>query len=261
MNANHLKLVVAAGVCVAGLAALIFALRGGPSKPRSHGGLTVAANIQVAREAVLTTPKSSEDVAETLGAFAAQLRVECSRLPPELAIPSEQTDAFVSLCTERLRLVMEPDYQRYLEHVRQLTGREIGPDGSGAFYSDRKTWETYALGFRWLPIDVGAVQVRVRWKDGREVDGIGGGHTTGVGDHKKYYSRVGDDPLGSRNSRADVYDVRVPVEVTDLRTESKLRAFLIITLRKSPDEPRWMPQFMGINDPTGRETTLPPLWL
>lgn len=234
---------------------------GGSGKPRPHGGLTVAADIQVTRDAVLTAPGSSEEVAEAVSSFAAKVRVECLQLPPDLAMPPQQIDEFVALCTERLQLVLEPDYLRYLEHVRSLTGREIGPDGSGAFFNVRETWEKYASKFRWLPIDVSIVQVRARWKGGHEIAGFNGGHTYGVPDSKKYYSPVKNDPMAPRDAQADVYDVRVPVEVTDTDTGSKLRTFLVMTFIRSPAEPRWMPRFMGINDPTERESRLPPPWL
>jgi hypothetical protein len=259
---DGIKFLVATVVFFTGLAVVsVVWFGGGSEKQRAHPGLTVAAHIQIAREATLTTPKSSQDVTTAITSFASVLRAACSGLPPELAMPPEQIDEFVSLCAERLQLVMEPDYPRYLEHVRSLTGREIGQDGSGAFYNVRETWEKYAMKFRWLPINVDTVQVLALWKDGDKLDAPWGGHTTGVGDHKKYYTRIGDDPMGPRDAKADVYDVWVPVEVADTQTGSKLRTFFVLTLIRSPDEPRWMPRFMGVNDPSAGDTSLPPLWL
>lgn len=261
MNVNHLKLVVAAGVCVAGLAALIFALRGGPSKPRSHGGLTVAANIEFAQGAALVRPATTAEVSGIIERFREGVRAACSRLAGDQTLDPASVEGLVRISVERLRLVLEPDYDAYLDHLRALTGREIGADGAGAFVADREAWSGYAKPFHHAPIDPGAVQVAAYRVRGRKIEGFIGGHTTGMTDSKTYYSDVPDTDRDLEKAEADLFEVRVAAETRDAMEDAPVRSFIVFRFIRTPRRPAWMPRHMGINDPLGGDIFLHPGWL
>lgn len=226
-----------------------------------HGGLTIAADIRSSRAATLVRPASSQDVAALVAVFSERLRAACEELPPEHRLESKRAENLVRLASERLLLLLDPSYERYLDHLRQLTGREISQDGEGSFIGGPDAFAKFGGAFKWSPVDPGMAEVRVRWSRGSRIGGKAGGHTYGVPDSKKYYSSVGVLDKDLEAARADVYEAWVPLEAKDTATGGELRVFLVMAFISTPQEPRWMPRFMGINDPTGGDTSLPPPWL
>lgn len=248
--------IVVLGALVAAIGAGIWIFWPAPRAIPTRG--TVAA-IDIARlnGATLIRAKSEAEVVDIARKLERSVIAAAARLPPDRALTDLQARDLAKLARVRVELFLNPDYERYREHVIALTGRDPqGADAAGIVTSP-EAWKKRADGYRFAPIDPESADVRCDYHLGHDPVDTFAGHRTLISDSKKFYSSIGLSPKGSGRS---VYTVTMPIEITSIKTTQPIRVFLTLWCVWLPDRHHWVPWAMGFNDAMDQSPMLPP-WI
>ncbi len=239
---NHrVHLALALLVFVAGGAALLSLVPSRSKKPEAR-------RVEPSPDAVLLgraapSPLSGADAASLL-------RARLADAPAEGA-PSPMTDslrhALADQASQRLGLLLKPDYDRLRELLRAWGGSDVVP----ATDADRDLWLGTASGFADTPLDIDQARIVVRWDNGRLISSRQGrSNSTTLG---KGYGRL-TDPA---KQRLTVVDVLIPAEVRDVRTRKPMRAYLAFAFAWDQTRSVWQPMGCGVIDPSGSDNIAP----
>lgn len=268
---NRKRLVTAALVLVVATALGVWILR--PSKPpprrMAPEGSIWAADLSRLAAATFVRPQSVAEVVNLADQLEQAVLQAAQNLPNDLSLTDAKARDLARLARTRIDLLLAPDYQKYRQHVKDLTGRD--PDGAGpvGVVTSLEDWNSYSTKFELIPIDVTRVEVRCHYHQGKELDTYRpGGHVTTIVDANKFYSTVETmtrkTPLAkSATDRYDIYVVSVPVEIVpDKESAEPIRVLYILSAVWLQDRQRWAPWESGFNDvEDNSDAWLPPAWL
>lgn len=168
---------------------------------------------------------------------SAALRAALAAHADTSSLTSAQTSSLVEHATDRIALLLDPDFDRLQSHLRRWTG--VSP-GSPPTQQDREQWLAFAGKYSNALIDPHHARVIVRWSSGKRVserrcNGSITAPTAGYG------------PLiDPQRQRLTAVDVLIPVDVSDVRSGAPIRASLVVMLAWNDSLSQWQPLGMGI---------------
>ena len=206
-------------------------------------------------------PASTVDpdaLAATIATFRDTLRSAFADHPVDVDLAPRDIDAIVGLACERLELLVNPDYDAYVQHVRWITGFPVGSAQLTDRLMAREEWERYARGYAGCAVDPTKAEVRAVFVGGDAVEGaLLAGHlrTAQNGVHPFMDLRF---ELPRLDKPADVVDVRVPIDAKDADSGKPITVFFVVRLARLTPVSPWVPWLVSVNDPSDRGYVHPP---
>ncbi len=249
------KLVTLAAVVFAGLG-VAWALRAGGCRlsapaPPPTGTTDTAAVAHLGAISEFLEPTDEAERASIVTGVAASLRARLTESDGRL---DARDDLLLRMVRERIELMLDPDYDRYLAQVTAWTGRDGAEAVKGTMFEDRALWEAFAAAARSAAIGPEGVLVRGGAESLADPESLAGGARATLGDPGYY----GAAPLLARG--AEVRDVVIPMIVYTAEEPKGFVAYATIGFVWDQNRRTWVPYETGLQDPTGQRAT-PPLWI
>lgn len=117
---HRLQILLALTLCLFGLVFIGVRLSGwAVTAPTPSAGVTISGDVSAALSAKWVRPKGHDDVERLSQSFAQSLRRILSELPPQDRLSGARLDSLIAISSERLALLLDPDFERYLAHIRK----------------------------------------------------------------------------------------------------------------------------------------------
>jgi hypothetical protein len=168
--------------------------------------------------------------------------------------PSPREVALLEVFRKRMALTVDPDFDRYIDHVAELTGRTPNAVRSELGDAYRTRWENASKVFRDASYSTDGCEILPGERDKvRE-----GGRMVFRRDPGVY----GSEALLARDD-AELMEVRLPIILSlSFDGEGKtLLLYLVTGFVWSDDRSTWIPHFTGLYDPTAQEDRIPGPWI
>jgi hypothetical protein len=247
---KHRSVILAAGVAVAVGGIVFFAVSiyrstAVPSHP-AHPQYTnpeAAAALENAKQ--FLTPLTPQDRAD----IPRQL-TEAARP----ASPSQREIALLELFRKRMALMVDPDYDRYIDHIAELTGRSAGTIRTELGDAYRARWESTARMLREASYGTDGCEILTGERDLIRL----GGRMISRRDPGVY----GSESLLARES-AELVQIRLPIIISaSFDGEAKtMLLYLVMAFVWNDARSDWVPYVTGLYDPGDQESPIPGPWI
>lgn len=194
--------------------------------------------------------RRSSDATETISIFREVLRAQLDSQEWQIQVQPGDAKQILDLACERLKLVIQPDYDAYMKHLQAVTGLRNGSETLARRLMPRDQWEGYARSYAGCPVDASMGEMRLAYRGGHPVDAVpfaASMQTTQNPVHPFVELGMGWPDL---DKPADVIEVRVPISAIDIASGQRVPVFLVIRLARVPPSPTWVPWQVAVTDPT-----------
>lgn len=248
---NHRSVVLAAGIAIATGGVVFFgvsiyrstAVPSKPAAPLKYTNPEDATALENSRQ--FLTPLSPAD------REAIPQRLADAARP---ASPSQREIALLELFRKRMALMVDPDYDRYIDHVAELTGRSPEAIRSELGDAHRQQWEPTARWLREASYGTDGCEIR----PGERVPVRLGGRMISRRDPGVY----GSEALLARED-AELAEIRLPIIVSsDVASEPRtVLLYLVMGFVWNDARAGWVPYLTGLYDPADQEGPVPGPWI
>ncbi len=245
---KHRSAILAVGVAVGGvvfLAVSIYRSTAVPSHTSQPKYTNPDAGMALENEKQFLTPLTPQERAEIPHQLAEAARPTS---------PGPRDIALLELFRKRMALMVDPDYDRYIDHVAELTGRPPGVIRSELGDVYRTRWESAARMFRDASYGTDGCEILPGERDLIRL----GGRMISRRDPGVY----GSEALLARED-AELIQVRLPVilSVSFDGQGQTLLVYLVMAFVWSDARSNWIPYVAGLYDPMDQESRIPGPWI
>ncbi len=243
MRASHAKILIASTLAIVGVGIAWRALSSGgrptsttsPPEPIPTEGFPDLADVKFdadpAREPV-------ERIVERVRERLTQILLSEH---PDWAASAARHDGLVALVGERVQLLLAPEYDLWVEHIRRFGGEEREP--TPEFLT---RWENASSRLAGVPLSIGQIWGRDRWRGGVMVEAT----MTPIYMASSMSGRYEAERMSPEASRLDVYEVLIPMGFKSRdakRYDNKV--FVGLQFAWMEDDSKWSPYEMILYRP------------
>lgn len=258
MTKRH-RVLLAGAIVITGLlvAALGFVRWSNRTETADRAPAPGLARVAALESASYLLPEGPADVNAAVQRVGVALRARDhsgrSNLSPQAA------EALIRVAEHRLRMYLDPDYDRYLAHVSALTGEPESALRESGRLMERDEWERAADDLARAQLAPDSATIRPVFLGGASVEQEMIGHMTYRRDATGIYSdALRPDPA---RTPIDVYEIEIPVRIPDpFRAEKRVEVYFVMRLFRDAQSTKWLPWQSGYADPSD-ELRLGAPWL
>jgi hypothetical protein len=176
------------------------------------------------------------------------------RISQSKAAPDPRDQILIRLVAERVRLIMDPDYDRYLDQVTAWTGSDARQSVRGTMFESPELWNIFANAAKAAAIAPEGVLIRSGAETLADPESLTGGFRATLQDPGYY----GSAALLAAN--AEVRDVVIPMMVYSPENPKGVVVYATIGFVWDRVRNTWVPYKTGVQDPVGSHTVTA-LWI
>ena len=197
---------------------------------------------------------------------------ECSRISEQLTTqaflafsleqeqdgkPIKNERQLRQLIQDRIRLILDPDYNSYIHHLGDLLEMDGREALHGTMFADEKLWDVFSSSYKHAGIAIDTTRVTRDLGSVTLGEDLAGGRQTTFGDPGVYGSKFVAERGG------ETFSVVIPMMLPPQNEPGAKLMVVFATLSFVWDDSRskWIPYRTAVHDPSGTSGALPPLWM
>ena len=162
-----------------------------------------------------------------------------------------------SLIEDRVDLILDPEYEKFVSHIEELLGRDGNDALQGTMFADKGLWERFSGAYKYAGVSVDSVRSTLDLSSVTIHQGLWGGAATDFTDPGLY--GTADLNLDA----AKFFSVSVPLMIQPENTpDAKIMVVWgILSFVWVESKQKWLPYRNSVYDPSGTLEQVPPLWI